>query len=100
MQSILASLGWVALLSDRRIIGSAGQDFGDMEDAERRAVAAELSGEIHQTAEIAAQQHVSGRLGQIGEALGHDAVRDIGIFDAESPAKSAARFGAGIIPDG
>jgi hypothetical protein len=48
---------------------------------------------------IAGEQHVGARCVDIADFLGHDGVGNIGIFDAERAAETAADIGIRHLPD-
>ena len=66
-----------------------------MPHCHRPALPLELSGHIHQAAEIAGQQQVGLGLDDVGAFLFHHGVRDIGIFHGERAAEAATDLAIG-----
>src|SRR5262245_28232357 len=80
-------------LADRRVVGHAGQHFGDMAHFDRAALALQLAGDVHQAAEISGQQGVSAAGRDIGGLALDHAVGNVGELDAERAAEAAAGIG-------
>ncbi len=77
------------------VIELAGQHFGHMAHGDRLAVALQFAGDVHETAEVAAEQHVGAGRRHGRRLLGDHGVRDVGILDAERAAEAAAGLGVG-----